>query len=462
MASAAAAALCLWQCSFEEAQPLSLAAPEVRFITGDDVITATVGDPVTIETETLSGDRLTKGWYVGDVLVATTDTFTYTFDSPGTYTVKYVVFNGAGSQGKTYTVNVSDVLKMHLSVGDSTEISRKELTTLKLYAIVDRGSDVTYSWSVDGEKKSDKAYFDNFYLPEANVTHKITFEGRNAVGTFTKTFDLDVDEQTLSVDFIDQSKRAFTYTLNLSANILFGGKGAVHKWYVGGELVSEKSELSYKFPELGVYNVDYVCTNEKGEKVEKSWTFDYDEYLADFNYGDFSDIYQIHNAKAAYLKKESLAVVKSPYDGDRHGKVLCWHIDGNKIKTRGGFILRNEYFAENGIDLSQFKGIRFSGRLESTTGKDGRRCPCVAYQTDYSSEYKSVETIRLGVGDGGIDADNIWNYICKSIWVTLKYDVDFSAEGTLKVYPTCWSSNDRTAVVNSYSDYVYIDDIVLY
>lgn len=462
--SALAASLCLWQCSFEEAQPLSLAAPEINFITQDEVISAKVGEQVTIKTEAVSGDRLTKNWYVDGVLTCATDNFTYVFETPGTYTVKYVVFNGAGTAEKSYTVNVADVLEMHLSVGDSTVITRKELTTLRLYAIVDRGSDVTHSWTVDGEKVCDEAYFTTFYLPKANVTHTVVYKGTNSAGEFSKTFNVDVDEQTLQIDFSDHSKRAFTYTLNLTAEILYGGTGAHHEWYVGGELVSEEADLSYKLPELGTYSVDYVCVNGKGEKVEKNFSIVYDEYLADFNdWDDFSDLFQLHNAKADYLAKESLSIVDSPYEGDRHGKVLKWYNNSNN-KTRGGIILRNEYFAENGIDLSQFKGIRFSGRLDggesSEMSETARRSPCVAYQTDYSTEYKAVSTIKLGTGDAGFAEYTPWNYVSKPYWSCLTYSVDFSGEGMLKIYPTC--TVNKTTVVSGYYAIVYIDDIVLY
>lgn len=89
----------------------------------------------------------------------------------------------------------------------------------------------------------------------------------------------------------------------------------------------------------------------------------------------------------------------------------------------------------------------------------GVRSPCVAYQTDYSTEYESVSTIRLGTGDAGIERTP-WNYICKPLWVNLTYKVDFSGEGMLKIYPTC--TVNKTTVVSGYFAIVYIDDIVFF
>ncbi len=474
MASAAAAALCLWQCSFKEDEPLSFTAPQVNFITEDEVISAKVGEPVTIKTKTVSGDHLTKSWYVDGVLTCASDNFTYTFETPGTYTVKYVVFNGAGSEEKEYTVNVSDVLEMHLSVGDSTAITRKELTTLQLYAIVDKGSEVTHSWTVDGEKVCDGAYFGSYYLSNPNVKHTVVYKGKNSVGEFTQTIEVSVVEQPLEISFQNNSvvlpyyeyngsELRFTidktaYRIKFEANVLHGGTGAVHKWYVDGKLAAENEKLNQLVEQTGTYTVDYVCTNARGEKVEKSWDIVYDGNAE----ADPADLFQLHNANASYLAKESLAVVDSPYDGDGHGKVLKWHNDSNN-KTRGGIILRNEYFAENGIDISQFKGIKFSGRLAggegSTLSETAARSPCVAYQEDYSKEYSSVSTIKMGTGDAGIERTP-WNYICKPIWVGLTYSVDFSGEGMLKIYPVC--TVNKTTVVSGYFAIVYIDDIVLF
>lgn len=477
--SVLAASLCLWQCSFEEAQPLSLAAPEINFITQDEVISAKVGEQVIIKTETVAGDRLTRNWYVDGVLTCASDNFTYTFETPGTYTVKYVVFNGTGTVEKSYTVKVSDVLEIHLSSLDSAVISRKELTSLQLYAIVDRGSDVTHSWTVDGEKVCDGVYF-TYYLPNANVTHTVVYEGKNSVDEFTRTIEVNVEEQVLEVEFSDKSRMQPYYEYNddgselrfsmdaayyimLEANVLHGGTGAVHQWSVDGVQVSDAAKLIRPLQKMGTYTVDYICTNARGETVERSWDIVYDGSVDGFADGNLAELFQLHNANANYLAKESLSVIESPYDGDGHGKVLKWYNNSNN-KTRGGILLRNEYFAENGIDISQFKGIRFSGRLDggegSTMSETARRSPCVAYQTDYSTEYKSVSTIKLGTGDAGFSEYTPWNYVSKPYWSCLKYSVDFSKDGILKIYPTC--TVNKTTVVSGYFAIVYIDDIVLY
>ena len=151
----------LWGCE-EDVTPLQHTAPQVTFPVQETSLTAVVGDPVEFRADIESGDKLTCGWYVDGTLEASTPGMTYTFSAPGDYEVRFEARNGAGKIEKSYAVEVSDVLEMHLSVGDSTRIVRRQLDILKVMAIVDAGSDVTHKWTVDGVEKSDKAYFDTF------------------------------------------------------------------------------------------------------------------------------------------------------------------------------------------------------------------------------------------------------------------------------------------------------------
>ena len=178
----------LWGCE-EDVTPLQHTAPQVTFPVQETSLTAVVGDPVEFRADIESGDKLTCGWYVDGTLEASTAEMTYTFSAPGDYEVRFEARNGAGKVEKSYAVKVADVLKMHLSVGDSTRIVRRQLDVLKVMAVVDAGSDVVHEWKVDGEVKSDKAYFDTFDLPEAKV-YTVAYAGTNAAGTFRKSFEV--------------------------------------------------------------------------------------------------------------------------------------------------------------------------------------------------------------------------------------------------------------------------------
>lgn len=72
------AVLALWQCS-PEVSPLHHTAPVVNFPLEAQNITAKVGEPVSFKANVVSGDRLSKAWYVDGVLESSDEEFTYTF-----------------------------------------------------------------------------------------------------------------------------------------------------------------------------------------------------------------------------------------------------------------------------------------------------------------------------------------------------------------------------------------------
>lgn len=350
--AAAASLLLMWQCSLD-VEPLKHTAPVVEFATAEENISAQVGTPLTFTAEVKSGDRLTKGWYIDGVLESSSDRLTYTFSAPGVYTVTYKATNGAGTAEKSYTVTVSDIFKMHLSVGDSTEIVRVELSTLKLYAIVDNGSDVEHSWSVDGVKMGDKAFFGTYYIANTD-SHEISYEGHNAAGNFSKTFTLKVDERPLTVSFSETAStlsRKKGDVLTITATIDFGGTGAAHKWYVDGVLAGETATLAYTLAEAGTYNVSYQCVNAKGEKVEKSWSVNVaarDEAIfEDFESGSYT-----------CFKQGTLSVVDNPYQNsvNSSSKVLKVEAPGTG-STSGYFTMIFTELAKKIPDYLEYKGL---------------------------------------------------------------------------------------------------------
>ena len=149
---------------------------------------------------------------------------------------------------KSYAVKVADVLKMHLSVGDSTRIVRRQLDVLKVMAVVDAGSDVVHEWKVDGEVKSDKAYFDTFDLPEARV-YTVAYAGTNAAGTFRKSFEVQATERPLEIGFSNNDETIACKdgaVVEIIATVKYGGTGVQHEWKVDGETVStDKSDRSH-------------------------------------------------------------------------------------------------------------------------------------------------------------------------------------------------------------------------
>lgn len=258
----------------DEPSPVKYTEPNVSFSTSEESISAMVGEPVELSAELLSGEKVSVLWFVEDEIVASSLKFSYSFDAPGTYSVRFVAKNGAGKVEKTYTVTVSDTFRVRLSVGDSTRIYRKQLSTLKVAAIVEAGSDITHNWLVNGELISDEAFFGTLKLDDVK-DYNIEYHGYNGEGSFSKNFVVEVIERELEMSFSISdpviSLLAGRY-LTISSRVMFGGTGLVQEWRKNGELIGTDSNLNWLFSEPGSYTLTFDAHNAKGETVHREWT----------------------------------------------------------------------------------------------------------------------------------------------------------------------------------------------
>ena len=353
-----------------EAEPIVNQAPEINYPMTDETIMATVGEPVDFEVEIVAGDRLNCGWYVDGVMEATTASFTYVFDEPGDYEVRFEARNGSGSSSKTYKVTASDKLEIYLScadmlqIEDGTTIERIQDDFLKVNAVVVSGADVKHSWTVtDAEGAElctyDKAYFDTFQLTEI-ATYTVVYSGSNSVGSYDLTFNVKVNDKPLNVEFSVPAGTASAtegQEFTIDAAVISGADGLDHSWSVDGEKVSQDEDFKYTFDAAGQYTVSYNGVNAKNETFSAEWTVNVASsatLLDDFE-GDL---------KPWWKTKENdpgISVVDNP---DKSGintsdKVLIDQVNGSG-STSGYFTLQtSKIAAESGIDVSKFTGIRF-------------------------------------------------------------------------------------------------------
>lgn len=349
----------LWGCE-EDVTPLRHTAPQVTFPVAETSLTAVVGDPVEFRADIESGDKLTCGWYVDGTLEASTADMTYTFGAPGDYEVRFEARNGAGRVGKSYAVKVSDVLEMHLSVGDSTRIVRRQLDILKVMAIVDAGSDVVHEWKVDGEVKSDKAYFDTFDLPEAKV-YTVAYTGTNAAGTFRKSFDVQATERPLEISFSNNDAVIACKdgaVVEIIATVKYGGTGVQHEWKVDGEVVSTDAVFSRAFSGAGPYTIAYHGVNSKQETVDRTWTVTMVPSGALFEHFEDYTTLPAWWTLGQNTPGIELADNPKPEGINTSLKVLRDNVTGTG-STSGYFDLKLKDIPVDKIDVTKYTGIRF-------------------------------------------------------------------------------------------------------
>lgn len=351
----------LCSCEFRnEPQPVQYKAPEVEFTMPSEVIDAKVGDPVPFSAKVVAGDKVSTGWYINDVLTSSSQSFKYVFEEAGRYTVRFEARNGAGVVSREYTVNVSDILSIALSTGDSTRVVRLQLEYLKIAAVVDYGKDVEHEWSVDGEVLCNEAFFGTFRLAEARV-YNVHYRGSNAGGSFSKDVEISVIERPLEIEFSNTDEIIAMLagrTLSITATALFGGTGLQQTWYLDGEPAGTAAVFSHYFSAGGEYSLRYEAVNAKGETVTRNWKVNvtstgrlFDDFEADaigswFNLGE---------------NQPGIELVENPHkDGiNTSDKCLRDKVYGSG-GTSGYFTLKApKMLSDKGFDVSEFSGIRF-------------------------------------------------------------------------------------------------------
>jgi hypothetical protein len=255
-------------------------------------------------------------------------------------------------------------LKISLSTGDSSTVVRKQTTELKLVAIVESGANVTHEWKIDGAVFSTEAYLRGFILSDLK-SYSVTYRGANAVGEYTKTLSVKVEELPLEVSFSNTDAVVFmgiSEMLDITATILCGGIGATHSWKVDGVEVSNTATLSYAFPAIGVYTLAYHVENAKGEEVNRTWTINV--MTGGYIFADFED-----NALPTTFvttNKPGLTVEVNPNKTGENASAYVLKMSvSDAAKTSNG----NFNINFSGVsDLSQYNKLRV--KIYRTVGND--------------------------------------------------------------------------------------------
>lgn len=357
-----AAILGLWACNAltQEAQPVQYQEPKVDFVMPSDIIAAQVGEKVAFSAKLVSGDKVSVGWYIDDVLTSSAQSFEYVFEQAGTYDVRFEARNGAGVVSHSYTVNVSDKLSITLSVKDSTRVERLQLNYLQVAAVVEYGKDVIHEWSVDGTVLGDEAFFGTFQLEEARI-YQVHYRGSNLSGSFEKSFEVLVNERPLEISFSNTDEIIAILegrTLKIETRVLYGGTGLQQKWYLDEEQVSEEADFSWFFGLGGEYLLRYEAENAKGETVTRSWKVTVSSTGRIFDDFEYDAIGPWFNLKE---NSPGIELVDNPLkEGiNTSDKCLRDQVSGSG-STSGYFTLKASVMLSQGsFDVSEYSGIRF-------------------------------------------------------------------------------------------------------
>ena len=342
----------------EEATPVKYKLPEVEFPMSSTSLSAEVGQTVTFRANVVSGDKVSVAWYVNDVQESSAQIFDYVFEEPGFYSVRFEARNGAGSVGETYSVTVSDCLKVSLSVGDSTVIERIQKDVLRVAAIVDLGSDIEHSWYVNGVKECDQAFFNTFVLSDSQG-YNVRYTATNPAGTYNQEFKVKILERPLHIEFnitdevikINQGS-----SCDFVATVVDGASGVIHSWFVNEVETADDATFSFIATMGGSYNIRYHAVNAKGEVFDRSW-----KIVVDVPGDCFDDFEGISSLKNIWGNGNApgIQLADNPAKDDVNSSEKCMSDEVSGSGGTSGFFTLKFANLASSFDLASYKKLRF-------------------------------------------------------------------------------------------------------
>uniref|UniRef100_A0A3B3YM87 Polycystic kidney disease 1a n=1 Tax=Poecilia mexicana TaxID=48701 RepID=A0A3B3YM87_9TELE len=275
------------------------------------------GASTNLTVEVMTGSDLQYRWSVnGKNQPSTEPWLAYTFDSPGRKEVSVEVFNKVRSTNKSKTVDVQDIIS-GLSFSRSDDNDRNHVETgvgIKLEGEVKTGTDVRWTWLVEGTTKSERQTFLNFSEPKtvtvtlnatndvsteafsrefffqdrikvelkaskdyAAVNEKVEFTplligGTNVSLTLTFSPDAEINPEP-NKTYTHAFSKVDTYYVNLQGC----NKVSCHNYKLHIEVVEPVSGLSIQGVTKAISvgeTKSYTANIEKGDPVSFLWTFD--------------------------------------------------------------------------------------------------------------------------------------------------------------------------------------------
>lgn len=184
---------------------------------------------------------LTYSWYANDILVGSTNTLAYTFQTKEPYTIKCVITNEAGISIET--AKDTNILNS-VYIVDISEIQNKTLMgnyTFTVKAADALGTDLNYSWVVNGVEKSTSPTLDISFLQDGEIINiKCLVSNINGNASYEKSTEIYYPEpiilsglQNLSMAQGD-SKKLYVQAINTNE---INNDSLQYKWYVDNVLM---------------------------------------------------------------------------------------------------------------------------------------------------------------------------------------------------------------------------------
>ena len=195
-----------------------------------------------------------------------------------------------------------------------------------------RGSNLTTSWSVNGEKVAGTPSV-KWTFRELGVS-TVRFLASNSLGNVEKEYTVTVLGIPLVVEYSreETSLDAVVGTpLEMSVTVLSGDKSTLHSWTLDGVQVGDAPLFSKTFTEeeTGTHTLVYHGVNVDGESASRTWTVTVVDLPLEVN---FTPAQESLEAMETTKLNFTAAIVHG-----RAGAVYSWKVDGETVCSEAAY-----------------------------------------------------------------------------------------------------------------------------
>ena len=210
-------------------------------------------------------------WTIGGTQVSTSQDFSYSFSSAGTYSVDVTVTDSVGS---TYSASVSVTINNHPSVSSLTSSQNPtDIGNSVTFSASESGGTgtISFKWEINGGNVGSGSQLAYSFSSQGsfNVTVIVTDQdGQTSSSTITETVYSDPSVTISSSQNPTDIGNSVTFSSSAS-----GGNGVyAYQWYVNGAAVTGATSSTYSttFTSTGTQEISLKITDGEGNSVTSS------------------------------------------------------------------------------------------------------------------------------------------------------------------------------------------------
>lgn len=214
-------------------------------------------------TSTISGGTgtMTYSWLVNGVQESTSSSFTYSFDSTGSYTINLTVTDSDGHVAYsqfTEVVNADPAVTISASHNPTDAGIPVNFTS----TISGGTGPYKYSWAIDGSNFN-ASYVDYTFTASGTYSISLTItdsNGNTATDSISEVINPD-PAVSISVEYnpVDQGRND-----TMEAVISGGTSPFNYTWTLGSQVLNYSQEFHYSFASTGTYTINLTITDSQG------------------------------------------------------------------------------------------------------------------------------------------------------------------------------------------------------